>query len=56
MKREEVENIIDFFTEKPTAAALVINCDEKIIKFLNPTGKDIEDSKPSYTMTLNEKI
>ena len=54
MTREDLENIIDFFTEKPTAAALVINCDEKIIKFLEPTEEDIADSKPNYICTLNE--
>ena len=54
MTREDLENIIDFFTEKPAAAALVINCDEKIIKFLEPTEEDIADSKPNYICTLNE--
>ena len=52
---EELENIIDYITEKPTVAALVINCEEKIIKFLNPTNEEIEESKPSYILTLNEQ-
>lgn len=42
---EKLENILDFITEKPTVAALIIGCGEGITKFLNPTDEEIKESK-----------
>ena len=42
---EDLITILDFITEKPTVAALVIGCGEGITRFLNPTDEEIEESK-----------
>ena len=42
---EELKNILDFITEKPTVAALVIGCGKGITELLNPTDEEIEESK-----------
>ncbi len=43
---EDLDNLIDFITEKPTVVALIIKCEDEIIKYLNPTAEEIEESKP----------
>ena len=42
---EELDNILDYITKKPTVAAITFTCGDSIWKFLNPTEEEIKESK-----------
>ena len=45
---EELDNILDYITKKPTVAAITFTCGDGIWKFLNPTEEEIKESKDIF--------